>query len=87
MPGYVVGQGFRIDGLKISFHGVNKPRISELLTPTPNIFNTGTETVSFSPKDFELNKKIETENFIKSTQFIQDGYFLYDKSNIIKDLL
>ena len=59
-------------------------KISEFLTSTKDIFNTGEEIFPFSPDDFKLNEPIELENILEKTQFIQDSYFLYDKNNLIK---
>ena len=90
MSDYVVKKPFDVQsnvliyGLKLNFPDVTKSKLYKLLEPTENIFNTGTEIALFSSKDFEINEQLEVENFIKNTQFIQAGYFLYDKSNVIK---
>ena len=84
IPGCTVGVGYSFKGLKVDFAGIYKRKLAKILTPTENIFNTKIETIAFSPKDFEINKQIETENFINRTQFVQDSYFLYTKCNIIK---
>ena len=78
MPDYVVKKpfddqsNFLIYGLKVNFPVITKSKLYKLLQPIENIFNTGTEITPFSPKDFEINEKLEVENFIKKkTQFIQ----------------
>ena len=70
MPDYVVKKpfddqsNFLIYGLKVNFPVITKSKLYKLLQPIENIFNTGTEITPFSPKDFEINEKLEVENFI-----------------------
>ena len=73
MPDHVVKKTFDnqlIYGLKVDFLGITKSKLYKLLQPTENIFNTGTEITSFSPKDFEINEQLEVENFIKKNTAI-----------------
>ena len=70
MPDYVVKKpfddqrNFLIYGLKVNFPGITKSKLYRLLQPTENIFDTGTEITSISPKDFKINEQLEVENFI-----------------------
>ena len=63
MPNYVVNKpfdnqsNFLIYCLKVHFPGITKSKLYKLLQPTENIFNMGTEIMSFPPKDFEINEQ------------------------------
>ena len=52
--------------------------------PTEDILNTEKETAPVSAEDFKFFEQAEIENSLAGSQFIQDSYFLYDKSNLIK---
>ena len=75
---------YEINGFQISFLSVKKEKISEILTLTEDIFSTGEKLVPVSPDDFKFFEQTEIENSLTSNQFIQESYFLYDKSNVIK---
>ena len=56
----------------------------DILRPTEDILNTGKETVPISADDFNFFEDVEIEKSLTGTQFMQDSYFLYNKSNLIK---
>ena len=54
---------------------MERKKISEILTSTEDVFNTGREIVPVFPDDFKFFEKIKIESSLASNQFIQDSYF------------
>ena len=87
IPDFTGGRknSFRVKGAKLIFE--NENNISDLIKPTEDIFYTGTETSDINESDF-IDPKIGTvENILKKqpTKFFNESFFLYGKSNIVKN--
>ena len=81
-----------MDGFKFSFPKV-KAAISDILNPTKNLLNieNGLEEASnsfnsehFFPTKENIKDKIAQYNNFPTKDFVNESYFLYDKSNLIK---
>ena len=81
MTDYVVKKSFDdqsnslIHGLTVNFMGIRKSKLYKLLQPTENIFNTGTEIMLFSPKDFKINEQLEVEKFVNKHNIFRVAIF------------
>ena len=81
-----------MDGFKFSFPKA-KTSISDILNPTKNLLNieNGLEEASnsfsselFFPTEENIEDKIAEYNNFPTKYFVNENYFLYDKSNLIK---
>ena len=82
---------YTVSGFSFKVNGTNK--IKEKLNPSSNLINFETNTESeqnkisdeiFYPVAKYLKEKIAEYNAIPTKNFINEVYFLYDKSNLIK---
>ena len=89
---YFKSVGYTVDGFKFSFPKV-KAAISDILNPTKNLLNieNGLEEASnsfnsehFFPTKENIKDKIAQYNNFPTKDFVNESYFLYDKSNLIK---
>ena len=91
---YFKSVGYTVDGFKFSFPKA-KTAISDILNPTKNLLNieNGLEEasnsfsseLSFPTKENIEDKSAEYNNF-PTKEFVNESYFLYHKSNLIKKI-
>ena len=83
---------YTVNGFKFSFPKA-KTSISDILNPTKNLLNieNGQEEASnsfsselFFPTKENIEDKIAEYNNFPTKDFVNESYFLYDKSNLIK---
>ena len=76
-----------MDGFKFSFPKA-KTAISDILNPTKNLLNieNGLEEASNSFSSELFFPKIAEYNNFPTKDFVNESYFLYDKSNLIKKI-
>ena len=84
--------GFKIHGFSFEFK--NAPNsIKNILNPNDGLINVenGTENADnnltaeiFFPSEKSIKEKIAEYNAIPTKNYINESYFLYDKSNLIK---
>ena len=83
---------YTVNGFKFSFPKA-KTSISDILNPTKNLLNieNGLEEASnsfsselFFPTKENIEDKIAEYNNFPTKDFVNEIYFLYDKSNLIK---
>ena len=89
---YYSSIGYTVNGFNIKFR--NLPyELTRIIDPSPNLINTDTNTEVvdntltqelFSEKPKEIKDKIKKYNAIPTKNFINESFFLYDKSNMIK---
>ena len=88
---YIEDFTFTVSGFSFKVNGTNK--IKEKLNPSSNLINFETNTISeqntisdeiFYPAIKYLKEKIAEYDAIPTKNFINESYFLYDKSNLIK---
>ena len=88
---YIEDFTFTVSGFWFNVNGTNK--IKEKLNPSSNLINFETNTESeentisdeiFYPVVKYLKEKIAEYKAIPTKNFINESYFLYDKSNLIK---
>ena len=86
---YIEDFTYTVSGFSFKVNGTNK--INEKLNPLSNLINfeTNTEQNTISDEIFYpvlkyLKEKIGEYNAIPTKNFINESYFLYDKSNLIK---
>ena len=84
--------GYTVDGFKFSFPKV-KTAIKDILNPTKNLLNieNGLEDSSnsfsselFFPSKENIEDKIAEYNNFPTKDFVNESYFLYNKSNLIR---
>ena len=89
---YFKSVGYTVDGFKFLFPKV-KTAISDILNPTKNLLNieNGLEQASnsfnselFFPTKENIEDKIAQYNNFPTKDFVNESYFSYDKSNLIK---
>ena len=89
---YFKSVGYTVDRFKFSFPKA-KASISDILNPTKNLFNieNGLEEASnsfiseiFSPNKENIEDEIAEYNNFPTKHFVNETYFLYDESNLIK---
>ena len=89
---YFKSVGYTVDRFKFSFPKA-KTSISDILNPTKNLLNieNGLEEASnsfnselFFPTKENIEDKIAEYNNFPTKDFVNEIYFLYDKSNLIK---
>ena len=89
---YFKSVGYTVDRFKFSFQKA-KTSISDILNPTKNLLNieNGLEEASnsfsselFFPTKENIEDKIAEYNNFPTKDFVNEIYFLYDKSNLIK---
>ena len=90
---YIEEVTFTVSGFSFKVNGTNK--IKEKLNPSSNLLNFETNTESeqntisdeiFYPVEKYLKKKKAEYNAIPTKNFINESYFLYNKSNLIKNI-
>ena len=85
--------GFSIRGFEFTFPDSKDP-IKSLITPSSELINkvSGTEkgpvpsTESFNPQENPIRVAIENYKNKLSVNYINESYFLYDKSDLIKEI-
>ena len=88
---YYKSIGFTINGFDFCFKNL-PAALTNILDPSPNLINTETNTEQidntltlelFASKK-NIEDKISEYNTIPTKNFINESFFLYDKSNLIK---
>ena len=84
--------GFTVHGFSFKFKNLPNS-LSSILNPSDNLINIESNTEQaennwteelFSKKKKDIEEKIAEYEIIPTTNFINESYFLYDKSNLIK---
>ena len=89
---YYSSIGYTVNGFNIKFR--NLPyELTRIIDPSPNLINTETNTEVvdnnltqklFSEKPKKIKDRIKEYNAIPIQNFVNESFFLYDKSNTIK---